>query len=431
MPRPLSNVAIIGMGPVGLATGLAFALEGHDVVGLDTDTKRVESIRRGQPPFYEPALKEILRDGLESGSLRATTHVGKAVEQADFIFVCVGTPARPDGYMDDSFIRRAATDIVNALPEGRRPITVIKSTVLPGTTEGVIRPILNASGRALSLAVNPEFLREGRALEDSRYPDRLILGVEDEAAAKRLRQFYAHVRCPVLETDLRTAEAIKYGTNAFLATKVAYANEMANLCQVFRVDSDRVLEGVALDARIDPKFLVPGVGFGGSCFPKDLKALVAAAKVEGKPSVLFEAVLRQNDAQYRRAIELLREELGELRGKRIALLGLAFKGGTDDVRESRAIPIAKDLLAEGAEVVGYDPVAMEGFHQLVPDVRLAKSVRAALAEADACILQADWKEFEDLEGRDFVLTMRTPIVVDGRRILTPARMIGVTYRRIG
>lgn len=425
------RIAVIGMGPVGLATAVALAQEGHRVVGVDLVEERVTRVRRGDPPFFESGLKEALNEVLREGDLTATADPLAGIREADFVFLCVGTPSRPDGTMEDAYLRQAAEDVAAALPDDRPAVVVVKSTVLPGTTESVVRPVLEASGKPFHLAVNPEFLREGHALQDALDPDRVVLGVEDPAAAEALRSLYGRVSCPVLETDLRTAESIKYATNAFLATKVAFANELANVCEALGVPYDAVIEGVQLDPRVNPRFLVPGVGFGGSCFPKDVKALETASRAAGYRPPLLEAVSRQNEVQHERALALLEEEIGDLRGKRIALLGLAFKGNTDDVRESRAIPIARDLLGRGAVVVGYDPAAEENFRQEVPEVALAESVEEALTDADGCLLQADWPQFGDLSAEAFVSRMRTPVVVDGRRILDPARMEGVRFRRIG
>ena len=427
----MTRLAVIGLGPVGLATAIALTLEGRDVVGVDADSNRLACIARGEPPFFESGLADALNDALGTKRLRTTGSAQAAMADAEIVILCVGTPSRPDGSMDDSFLRKATEDLASGLPNAAEPVVVVKSTVIPGTTENVVRPILEASGGTYGLAVNPEFLREGHAWEDTLHPDRIVLGVDGAETATRLRALYAHVSCPIVETDLRTAEAIKYGTNAFLATKVAFANELANICQTLAVSYDEVIHAVSLDPRINARFLVPGVGFGGSCFPKDVRALVRASKDASYDPPLLEAVLLQNETQYLRAIELLEQELGDLKGRRIALLGLAFKGQTDDVRESCAVPIAEGLLERGAAVVGYDPLANENFRLLVPEVLLTSSVREALQDAEGCILQADWPEFARLGAEDFRKAMRTPVVVDGRRILDPARMKGVRFRRIG
>jgi len=427
----VASIAVIGLGPTGLATGVALASGGHRVLGVDIDSNRIERIQNANPPFHEAGLKPALRRVIRVGRFRVANVFEPMVSEAEFVFLCVGTPSRDDGSMDDGALKTAATSVAKAAIDKRRRTLVVKSTVVPGTTETVIRPILDSSGAPFRIAVNPEFLREGKALADTLHPDRIVIGAGDSVTAKRIRALYRPAKCPVYLTTLRTAEMIKYATNGFLATKVAFANELANLCDVFGVSYDEVHRGLALDPRINPRFLIPGVGFGGSCFPKDIRALAVAGQAHGYDPSLLRAILTQNDQQFLRAVELLESELGSLRAKRIALLGLAFKGGTDDVRESRAVPIAKALKERGAVVIGYDPVATTNFHKAVPDVVIATSIEEALKDADGCIVQADWPAFAKLSAADFLKPMAAPVVVDGRRILKPNRMKGVRLRRIG
>ncbi len=427
----MPKVAIIGLGPVGLATALGFAQSGHEVTGVDVDKARINKLLRAESPFYEAGMEDELGRARRQKTFHSTHEIADTDPETEFFFLCVGTPPRSDGSMDDSYLKRATKDVVDALPRDQKPVVVVKSTVVPGTTERVVIPIREASGKPFDVAVNPEFLREGHALEDTLGPDRIVLGVENEETGKRLQSLYASFDCPKIVTNLRTAEAIKHTSNAFLTTKVAFANELANLCQTLGVSYDEVIQGVSLDNRINPKFLVPGVGFGGSCFPKDLRALAAAGKAAGYAPHLLEAVIQQNDTQYLQVIRLLEEELGTLKAKRIALLGLSFKGGTDDVRESRALLIAQALAERGARVEGYDPLAAKNFHREMPEISIRDSAKEALIDADGCILQANWPEFTQMTAEDFLKTMRTPVVIDGRRILDPARMKGVRFRRIG
>ncbi len=408
------NISVVGLGPVGLCSAVAFATQGHRVIGFDIDASRRDQVSRGEPPFYEKGIREALRKVLRAKRFSVVDTMDAAIEPAAVVFLCVGTPSREDGWRD-----------------GKRRTVVVKSTVLPGTTDNVVRPILEASGRPFRLGVNPEFLREGRALEDALRPDRVVLGADGPETARVLKSLYRSSKCPVLATDLKTAEAVKYATNSFLATKVAFADELANLCDALGVSYDEVHKGLGLDSRINPRFLVPGVGFGGSCFPKDVRALVSAGRRHGVEPRLLEAVLAQNEVQYLRAIAFLEEELGDLNGKRIAILGLAFKGDTDDIRETRAFPIARSLLSKGALVVGYDPLAGPAFSKVVPEVKVVDSVKEALAGADGTILQGDWPAFSRLTAKDFMTTMATPVVVDGRRILDPKKMRGVRFHRIG
>jgi UDPglucose 6-dehydrogenase len=427
----VANLAIVGLGPVGLTTAVAFAAQQHRVLAFDIDSTRRAQVLEGKPPFHEKGLDAALREVLREKRLFVVDTMSEAVRRSSIVFLCVGTPSKPDGRMDAGPLGEAVRSLATAWEDAKRRLVVVKSTVLPGTTDTLVRPILEGANVPFRLAVNPEFLQEGRALEGAMAPDRIVLGIDGPETGRILRALYRSTKCPVLVTDLRTAEAIKYATNAFLATKVSFANELANLCQALGVSYDEVRDGMGLDPRINPRFLVPGVGFGGSCFTKDVRALVAAGRQHGTPAPLLEAVLAQNDVQYQRAIDLLEEELGDLRGKRIALLGLAFKGDTDDVRETRAVPIARTLLLKGAVVVGYDPLAGQAFSRLVPEVKVVGSVTQALEGANGVVLQADWPAFSRLTAKDFLDPMATPVVVDGRRILNPSRMRGVRFRRIG
>jgi len=427
----MTRVGIIGMGPTGLITGVALAVHRHQVLGFDADPSRNRDTARGTPPFHEPGVRQALRRTLSTKRFAVAEDVATLVRDSDILFLCVGTPSRPDGSMDDSALVAAAQSISEASSDRRKRTIVVKSTVLPGTTESVVRPILERSGRSFRLAMNPEFLQEGRALNDALAPDRIVLGVDSPSTARVLKDLYRFARGPILVTSIRTAEAIKYATNAFLATKVAFANELANVCEAVGVSYDEVHRGLSLDPRINPRFLVPGVGFGGSCFAKDIRALVATAREHGVELSLLPAVLNQNESQYLRVVDLLGDEVGKLAGKQIALLGLAFKGGTDDVRESRAIPIAKALLDLGATVVGFDPRAGPNFRKQVPKVRLAESIEDALRGSHGAILQADWPEFRRLTAEHFRRWMVEPVVVDGRRILDPRKMKGVRFRWIG
>lgn len=430
----MAKIAIVGAGHVGLVTGVALARDGQEVTCADVDSDRISLIQQGVVPFHEPGLSEGLRAVQRKGLFEATTDSVEAVGKSDYAFLCVGTPSTKDGAMNAEYLRAAAHDIAMGVAKGTgQKAIVLKSTVVPGTTEGIIRPIIleTADKDAFLLAVSPEFLREGRALADAENPDRIVIGAETKSAARRVRSLYSHLGCPIIETDTATAEMIKLAANAFLATKVGLANELANLCDTFGVSYDQVISAVTLDKRLNPSFLVPGVGFGGSCLPKDVRMLIGYGTQGGYKPRLLEAVLAQNEVQYMRSIDLLEEELTDLRGKRIALLGLAFKGGTDDVRESRAIPIAETLLAKGASVVGYDGLAHESFLAQVPEVEMAYTIPEALSGSHGCIIQADLPELEGLTANDFLRTMQIPIVIDGRSALDPQLMDGIRYRRIG
>ncbi len=416
---------------------VALTLQGHYVVGTDVDAGAIASLRNGKPTFYEPGLEAALVKARKTKRLSFATDVAGEVASAEVVFLAVGTPSREDGSIDTAYVEAAAKTVGEGMRSaGGYQVIAVKSTVIPGTTETVVRPALERTsgkqaGADFGLCMNPEFLREGSAVDDALKPDRLVIGSLDAKSGAALARVYARLRCKKLRTDLRTAEMIKYATNAFLATKVSFANELANLCDAFGgLNVDRVVEGMGLDPRINPRFLKAGLGFGGSCFPKDMRALLAAGRAQGYDSLLLRATLEVNDAQPGRAIALAEGAVGYLRGKRVAVLGLSFKGGSDDVRESRAVPLAKALLERGAEVVGYDPQANAAFHGAVPLVEIAPDVSSALAEADVCIVHNDWPEWRQLKAKDFA-GMRNKVVVDGRRILIPKAMRGLELHVLG
>lgn len=415
------RISIIGTGYVGTVTGACFAHQGNDVTCVDVDPKRVDSLNRGVPPIYEEGLGKLL--GEHAGkNLRATLDYGEAIADSDVSFICVPTPAGDDGRIDLRFVREASRSIGQRLKDkGSYHVVVVKSTVVPRTTRSVVTPILEeASGRKagadFGVGMNPEFLREGKAVHDFMHPDRIVVGGDDPRAQAVIKSLYAGYDCPILETDTKTAEMIKYVSNAFLATKISFSNEVGNICKRLGIDTYEVMQGVGLDARISPYFLNSGLGFGGSCFPKDVKALVGEASGAGYEPLLLKTVLAVNDRQPQMLLGLLKRHVPDLKGKRIAVLGLAFKDDTDDVRESRAIPVIGALLAEGASVVAYDPMAAEAMRRVYPNIEYAGASGEALAGADACIIATEWAEFRNLAGFD---RMRKPVVIDGRRMVDP------------
>ena len=427
----------MGTGYVGLCTGLVFAEHGHEVTFVDVDRQKLAAVEQGRAPFYEPGVDETiarLRD-----RLKTSTDLAKAVEANQFTFLCVGTPQGRDGAIDLAYVRNAAREIGQALrgaPRGH--VVVVKSTVVPGTAEEVVlREVQQASGLRpdddFHVASNPEFLKEGSAMKDALQPDRIVVGARTPQGAEAVLSLYAAFSCPRLAVDPRTAETIKYAANAFLATKIAFSNEMANLCERIGVDWYKVAEGIGHDARIGPLFLRAGVGYGGSCFPKDVAAIQHLADAAGAPSPILDAVLRNNDTQPLVAVRMLEEEMGSLRGKKVALLGLAFKADTDDVRETRALPLLHALQERGADVVCHDPKAAANFLRLAPGARVAATAEEALKGADAALVQTEWKEYRSLAPASFRALMRQPIVVDGRRTWSPEEMVqaGVRYRAIG
>ena len=432
------RICVVGAGYVGLATGVMFGKLGHDVVVTDIDASRVRVVSSGRLPFHEPPLEKELVKLVKAGKLRASSDTIAAVAVSKFIFLCVQTPSLPSGRIDVRPVKAAARSVGKALKKAKEyAVVVTKSTVVPATTDTIVKPILeSASGKkagvGFGLCMNPEFLQEGSALKDSMEPSRIVIGSMDKKAGDMLERLYSPIKAKKIRTDLRSAEMIKYASNIFLATKISFANEIANMCLRLGIDSEPVLRTAGLDPRIGGLFLKPGLGFGGSCLPKDVKALKDASGLKGYKSKLLSTLLSMNEDQPLEGIRLLEQEVGDLRGKRVAVLGLAFKGGVDDTRESRAVPLITGLLAKGANVIAYDPMAMGNFIKLMPTIQYASSAAECLKNADGCIVQADWAEFKRL-GRKELSAMKNPVLVDGRRCLDPLKIkrAGGIYLGIG
>ncbi|WP_273277823.1 UDP-glucose dehydrogenase family protein [Methanothrix soehngenii] len=411
------KISIIGCGYVGTVTGVCFADLGHDIVFCDIDEKKIDLLSHGKAPIYEHSLDDLIQRNRER--LAATSDLAAAVRDTDITFICVGTPSRYDGSIDLTYVLSAGATIGKTLQETPEfhPV-IVKSTVFPGSTEGPVRTVLEeASGKQafvdFGLGSNPEFLREGNAIQDFRESDRIVFGAGDEKTMQILRDIYASFTCPKIETSIRTAEMIKYASNAFLATKISFANEIGNLAKRLGIDSQEVFAGVGLDSRIGPAFFRTGIGFGGSCFPKDVRALIAGAGDYGEHLQIIHAALRVNESQPLKLVRLLQTHIPDLKGRRIGILGLAFKPNTDDVRESRAIPIIRTLLDAGAEVIAYDPLAMESFAALFPEIEFALSAQAVLG-SDAVLITTEWEEFEHLDYSG-------KTVIDGRRVAAASR----------
>ncbi len=431
-----SKIAVIGTGYVGLVTAACFSRLGNEVVCVDVVHSKVDMINRGESPIFEP--------GLDLSGVSATTDCQGAVDGAEFVFICVGTPSAPSGAIDLKHIKSAAHDVGRALRKKAKsdyPVVIVKSTVVPGTTEDVVLPILEKEsglkgGRDFGVSMNPEFLKEGSAVEDFMKADRVVIGAMDERSASLVNSLYDGINCPKMFTNPRTAEMIKYASNSFLATKISFINEMANLCEPLGIDIADVARGMGMDSRISPHFLMAGAGFGGSCFSKDVKALISAAKSEKMSLSILETVLKVNDKQPLRMVELAKSALGgSLKGKKIAVLGLAFKEDTDDMRDAPSIPIINALLRLGARVAVHDPQAMENAKSVFSPkkVEYAASPSDALKDSDCCMLVTRWSEYSRLDGKELKRLMRHPVVIDGRRVL-PAlggKISGITYKGIG
>ena len=424
------NVSIIGSGYVGTTLAACLADLGHTVTAIDIDESIVERLNAGDAPIHEPGLADLI--GEHAGSRLTATTSYDAVCDTDVTFLALPTPSREDGSIDTSLVEKGTESLGTALREKEDPhLVVVKSTVVPGTTADRVAPLLEETtgkrlGEGVDVAMNPEFLREGHAVSDFLDPDKLVFGAEREGPLATLRDLYRPLTegrdIPVVETGLREAEMIKYANNAFLATKISLMNELGNICKEYGVDAYEVADAIGLDDRIGSQFLASGVGWGGSCFPKDVAALVAAADAAGYDAQLLKAAVDVNDQQPRRLLALL-DNYGDVAGERVAVLGLSFKPGTDDIRESRAIPVIQGLLDRGADVVGYDPVATDRMRERFPDVEYADSAAAALRDAHAAVVVTDWDEFAALDAE--FDTMARPVVVDGRRIVE--RRDGLTY----
>jgi UDPglucose 6-dehydrogenase len=425
----LSRLTVVGAGYVGLVTAACMAHLGHEVVGLDVDAAKIACLQDGALPIYEPGLGELIASVRER--LRFTTDPETAYLSSQFVFLCVDTPATYSGDADLSRIWQA----LDALPPDRGERVLVTKSTVPVGTGALIKAELKARGHDhLSYASNPEFLREGTAVSDFLHPDRIVVGADDQETAEQVAALYRGIECPVLLTDVASAEMIKYASNAFLATKISFINEIANVCEAVGADVEVVARGMGLDHRIGPHFLQAGIGYGGSCFPKDVSALKQIAGNSGYHFQLLNAVIEVNELQKRRVIAKLKRHLGdELRGRRIALLGLAFKPNTDDIRQASSLVLAGRLLAEGAQVVGYDPVAMDNMRAMIPTMKYAESAEQALEGADACVLVTEWNEFLTLDWQRVRDIMARPILIDGRNALDGERLtaLGFIYDGVG
>ena len=396
------KICIIGTGYIGSVTGACFTEMGHHVIFVGRSKKKLDGIKSGKSPIFEPGLDELLVKNRHN--IETSTDIADAVRKTDLTFICVGTPPREDGSSDLSQVGEVSHSIGKAIRSDTKYHTIVtKSTVLPGTIEDFIIPIIeNESGKKASvdfgMASNPEFLKEGTAVEDFFHTDRVVIGTHDTKPREILEELYRPLNVPVFSTTIRTSEMIKFASNAFLATKISFANEIGNLCKESASTAYAVFEGVGLDTRINPKFFRTGIGFGGSCFPKDVCALIAHAESKGVTPKILHSVMEINEDQPGRMIALLKKHL-DPRGRTIGVLGLAFKPDTDDIRESRAVPLIRMLYDEGAVVKAYDPVAMKNFRERFPDLIYASSALEIL-DSDAVLIVTEWKEFESLDYRN-------------------------------
>jgi UDPglucose 6-dehydrogenase len=422
------KIAVVGGGYVGLVTGTCFADLGHTVTIIEIDPEKVQAINDKKTPVYEKGLEDLLLRNV--GKRLEASETYDPVGTADIIFICVGTPSKPDGSTDLSYIESASVSIGAARKNtSGNCVVVVKSTVPPGTTGSVVKPLILRSAQKtegeIGFAMNPEFLREGRAIEDFMNPDRIVIGCGDPESGDPVAELYKDFSAPIIRTGLVEAEMIKYTSNAFLATKISFSNEIGNICKKLNIDVYEVMQGVGLDQRIGPQFLNAGAGFGGSCFPKDVSALITIAEDAGEDPVLLKSVMQVNDHQPQRMITLLENKIGTLAGKRIAVLGLAFKDNTDDIRDSRAIVVISKLLDKSANVAAYDPMAMANMRLIFPSVEYCVSASGALKGAEGCLVMTEWPEFGNLD-KEFDL-MAHRVIIEGRRVLSFSEKEGICW----
>jgi UDPglucose 6-dehydrogenase len=429
------DIAVIGTGYVGLVTGAGLADFGNDVICVDVDVRKIEALRQGQIPIYEPGLDKIVSKNVHEGRLRFTTDLAEAITAARAIFIAVGTPPKPDGSADLRYVEEVARSIAEHM---NGPKLVITKSTVPIGTGRLIEQILESAGKGhqASVVSNPEFLREGSAIEDFMKPDRVVIGASNDEAAELMREIYAplhSLEIPFVVTNVESAELIKYAANGFLATKITFINEIAVICEKVGANVHDVAIGMGLDTRIGPKFLQAGPGFGGSCFPKDTSAMADISRQHGYDFQIMEAVLRVNDLVKHRMIDKIVEALGDLQGKTIGILGLAFKPETDDMRDSPTITVIKGLQQRGAKIRAYDPQAMENARTMFDDVVYCEDAYETVEGADAMVLATEWNEFRALNFDRVKHALRQPNIIDLRNVYDPNRMaaLGFNYKSVG
>ena len=429
------DLAIIGSGYVGLVTGACFADVGHNVICVDNDAQKIKQLQAGEVPIYEPGLEEIIHRNVSAHRLRFTGSIQEGVENSQIVFIAVPTPQQPDGDVDLSFLEKVAREIAGVLTDYR--VIVDKSTVPVKTGEKVAESIkrYNRHGADFDVVSNPEFLREGCAVADLMDPDRIVIGAQSERAIDLMKKIYEPFMAPILVTDISSAELIKHCANSFLALKISYINAVSTICETSGADVEKVADGIGMDHRIGRDFLNAGIGYGGSCFPKDIAAFITISERLGVPFTLLKEVQRINNSQKQRFLKVIRETLWVLREKRIAVWGLTFKPDTDDLRSSVAMELVTDLLREGAHVIAYDPKGLQKARAIkaIADAEFASSALEAVNDAEALIIATEWNEFANVDFAVVKEKMRTPIVFDGRNLLDPETMgrLGFQYYSIG
>ncbi|MCM8768786.1 MAG: UDP-glucose/GDP-mannose dehydrogenase family protein [Candidatus Omnitrophica bacterium] len=441
----MRNIGVIGAGHVGLVTAACLAKLGHRVTCADNDTEKIENLKKLVMPFYEPGLEELVKEAVSHQLLSFISSLAKLAEESEIIFIAVGTPPTSEGRADLSFVEQVTVELANSLSamKGRKEnapkniyrLIVEKSTVPVLTGEWVKRTLelLSPTGLEFDVAANPEFLREGCAIKDFMEPDRIVVGVESERARKIFEEIYSGIKGPILFTDIKSAELIKHASNCFLALKISYANALAQVCERVGADIEKVLEGMGLDKRIGLSFLRAGVGYGGSCLPKDVAAFISLCEEIGYPFALLREVEKINQGQRRLVVKKVRELLWNLKGKQIAIWGLAFKPDTDDVRDSPAIEIINSLTREGAVIKAHDPMAVENMKKVIPNISYCSDPYEAARDAHLVVLLTDWNIYRQLDFEKIKQSMKIPRLIDGRNFLDPEKLrgYGFIYRGIG
>ena len=426
------NVTVVGTGYVGLVTGACLASLGHSVVCVDIDESKIERLKRGEIPFYEPDLAEIVKDSIESERLSFTLSLREVMKDSEVVFIAVGTPPQPNGASDLQYVYAVAEEIGNTI--SKYTVIINKSTVPVGTVAEVARIISKSYNGDFDVVSNPEFLREGSAVKDFMEPDRIVVGTDSMKAQKIVKQLYSSIDTNFLMVDSATAEMTKYASNAFLATKISFINEIANVCEEVGADVTKVAEGMGMDPRIGKSFLNAGIGYGGSCFPKDVRALRFIAKDNNYDFKLLRSVIEVNNDQKWRFYSKIKETLTSLKGKKLAVWGLTFKPNTDDMREAVSVEVIKKLEQEGAVVSAYDPEGMEFARNLLSkSVTLTKDKYSCLENADALIIFTEWNEFKDVDWTKVLESMKSNYVFDGRNMYDPSdiKSNGINYFSIG